>query len=565
MAENDKQDLSRGSFKEKILRQLEENAKEQEKSDLQKFSRRKTFEPSSTEASSSKSELSSLYKERDVTDFEERQKLAKEEFLKASGESYKGISKFKSQENDQKDFSDYVHENAKITNSKEETSKASNEKFDEPLKQKTAEKESDLEVSAHARRRQNPSFENDDDQVDNEHMARKTSKKPSKKKNSKKRKKKTTAGKIIAIIVVVLVLTIAGTGWYGYNFWVSGIQPLNPNNHTVKAINIPAGSSSKQIGNILQRQGIIKNGTIFQYYTKVKNYTDFKSGYYNLSPDMSLTSIADELEKGGTEKPVEPVLGKITIPEGQTLDQISKTITVNANVKNGKTPFSSDDFLKLVQDPSFISKMKKAYPKLFASLPEKASGVKYQLEGYLFPATYEYTKKSTVESIATSMIDAMNTQLTPYYDTINSGDTQLNFKNVNELLSLAALVEKEANNDEDRRNVAGVFNNRIANAMPLQSNVSVLYAEGKLGTKTTLKEDANIDTKLNSPFNLYLNNGTGPGPVDSPSLSSIKAVISPAKNDYLYFVADVTNGKVYFAKTLEEQSANVKTYVNDKL
>ena len=382
------------------------------------------------------------------------------------------------------------------------------------------------------------------------------------KKNKNKKKKKVTAGKIITVIVVLLILVVGGTGWYGYNFVKSGIQPLDSKNTAVKSISIPAGSSSKQIGEILQRQSIIKNGMIFQYYTKFKNYSEFKSGYYNLSPNMSLSTIASKLEEGGTEKPVAPTLDKILIPEGYTLTQIAKAVTVNSNSqeKNAKTPFSEADFMKTVQDPTFIAKMVKAYPKLFASLPTKDSGIKYQLEGYLFPATYDYTKSSTVESVIENMIKTMNAQLTPYYDTM----TQKNLT-VNDVLSLAALVEKEANNDDDRRNVAATFYNRMNQGMTLGSNLSILYAEGKLGEKTSLAEDANIDTNLDSPYNLYANTGFGPGPVDSPSLSSIKAVLNPAQNDYLYFVADVTTGKVYFAKTLEEQNANVQKYVNDKL
>lgn len=133
------------------------------------------------------------------------------------------------------------------------------------------------------------------------------------------------------------------------------------------------------------------------------------------------------------------------------------------------------------------------------------------------------------------------------------------------MLSLAAIVEKEANNDDDRRNVAGTFNNRIATGMTLDSNTTVLYAEGKLGTTTTLEEDASINTSLNSPYNTYMYQGYGPGPIDNPSLSSIKAVLEPTTNAYYYFVADVTTGKVYFAKTLAEQNVNVQKYVNSKL
>ena len=368
--------------------------------------------------------------------------------------------------------------------------------------------------------------------------------------------------KIILVIALTLLIIGGFLGFTVYRYVDSGLKPLDKSDDQLVQVEIPSGSSNKQIGEILEKDNIIKSGIVFNYYTKFKNYSEFKSGYYNLAPNMSLSTIASKLEEGGTEKPVAPTLGKILVPEGYTLTQIAKAVTVNSgsNEKNAKTPFSEADFMKTVQDPTFIAKMVKAYPKLFASLPTKDSGIKYQLEGYLFPATYDYTKSSTVESVIENMIQAANTQLAPYYDTI----AQKNLT-VNEVLSLAALVEKEANNDDDRRNVAGTFYNRMNAGMTLGSNLSILYAEGKLGEKTSLSEDANIDTNLDSPYNLYANTGFGPGPVDSPSLSSIKAVLDPAQNDYLYFVADVTTGKVYFAKNLDEQNANVQKYVNDKI
>ena len=156
----------------------------------------------------------------------------------------------------------------------------------------------------------------------------------------------------------------------------------------------------------------------------------------------------------------------------------------------------------------------------------------------------------------------MNQNLQPYYEKIKTGP---NPKTVNEILSIAALTEKEANNDADRRNVAQVFYNRMNVGMTLGSNISILYAEGKLGQKTTLAEDAAVNTSLDSPFNLYLHSGYGPGPVTNPSLSAIKAAVEPTDNNDLYFVADVTTGKVYFSETQAEHDANVQKYVNDKL
>lgn len=379
---------------------------------------------------------------------------------------------------------------------------------------------------------------------------------------SAKKKSKKLAGKIIAIVVLVLFVVGGATGFLGYRYVKSEIQPYSLTDKSTKAIDIPIGAASKEIGQILEKNHIIKNATAFQYYTKLKSLTGFKSGFYNLSPSMTLTEIAKTLQVGGTEKPVEPVLGKITIPEGYTIDQMAEKISDNVLTKSekDKTPFTKEEFLKVVTDSAFIEKMKTTYPELFESLPAGDSGVKYQLEGYLFPATYEYTKKSTMASVVEQMIAVMNQNLQTYYATIKAKN-----QTVNEILSIAALTEKEANNDADRRNVAQVFYNRMNVGMTLGSNISILYAEGKLGQKTTLAEDAAVNTSLDSPFNLYLHQGYGPGPVTSPSLSAIKAAVEPTDNNDLYFVADVTTGKVYFSETQAEHDANVQKYVNDKL
>ena len=381
---------------------------------------------------------------------------------------------------------------------------------------------------------------------------------------STKKKSKKLAGKIIAIVVLVLFIVGGATGFLGYKYVMSEIQPYSATDKSTKAVEIPTGVASKEIGQILEKNHIIKNATAFQYYTKLKSLTGFKSGYYNLSPSMTLTTIAKTLQEGGTEKPVEPVLGKITIPEGFTIDQMAEKISDNVLTKtdSDKTPFTKEEFLKVVTDPAFIEKMKTTYPELFESLPASDSGVKYQLEGYLFPATYEYTKKSTMASVVEQMIAVMNQNLQPYYAKIKAEPKP---KTVNEILSIAALTEKEANNDADRRNVAQVFYNRMNVGMTLGSNISILYAEGKLGQKTSLAEDAAVNTALDSPFNLYMHLGYGPGPVTNPGLSAIKAAVEPTDNNDLYFVADVTTGKVYFSETQAEHDANVQKYVNDKL
>ena len=272
---------------------------------------------------------------------------------------------------------------------------------------------------------------------------------------------------------------------------------------------------------------------------------------------MDLDTIAKALQKGGTDTPQPPTLGKVVVPEGYTLNQIAEAVEKSGNKK---VSISAKDFLSKVQDESFISKMVAKYPKLLSGLPAKDSGVKYRLEGYLFPATYNYTSDTTAETLIDQMLATMDSKLSTYYEVLESKNLT-----VNDVLTLASLVEKEGSTDEDRKNIASVFYNRLNQGMPLQSNIAILYAEGKLGKKTTLAEDAAIDTNIDSAFNVYKNPGLMPGPVDSPSLSAIEATVNPNKTDYLYFVANTETGTVYFATTYEEHAKNVEEHVNSKL
>lgn len=369
------------------------------------------------------------------------------------------------------------------------------------------------------------------------------------------------AKKLTLFLASLIVLLILATGALGVFYVSSALGPLDKASTDYIQVEIPSGSGNKLIGKILEEQGVIKSGTVFNYYTKFKNYTNFQSGYYNFQKSMSLAEISALLQEGGTPEPVLPALGKIVIPEGYTLDQIATAVASNGQKadKAGPSPFKSADFLALVQNPEFIGRMAEKYPNLFAHLPE-AGVAKYQLEGYLYPATYSYYENSTLEGLVEEMIAAMDANLAPYY-----GEIAEQGMTVNEILTLASLVEKEGESDDDRKQIASVFYNRLQIDMPLQSNIAILYAMGKLGEATTLAEDAAIDTAIDSPYNIYTNIGLMPGPVDSPSLRSIQAVIQPAQTDYLYFVADVTTKVVYFAETYEEHEVNVETYVNSHL
>ncbi|WP_081165191.1 endolytic transglycosylase MltG [Lactococcus garvieae] len=563
MVDKDTEKFSRESFKDKILRELEEGNRANTDGTFENYARESNKELASSHSRRTRRERTDFSEFKRPTTFkltEELDDSGVEKEVEASELSDTSSSTTfeetiaETSEEERPDFATIREQMLEASQGQNYSRLKRKEKvaedFDEDF-----DKESEIIPKAVPEEKEQNRHRNRRSEAHNEEATEKALRKPKKTKS----RKKVTSGKIIAVIVVVLLLAAAGTGFYGYTFIRDGVQPLNTADTSKRAINIPVGASSKQIGDILQRESIIKNGMVFQYYTKFKNFSGFKSGYYNLSPSMSLSDIATLLEQGGTEHPVEPTLGKILIPEGYTLEQIAQAVTVNSDSKNDKTPFTKDEFMKKVQDQAFIEKMKKQYPKLLASLPAKDSGVKYQLEGYLFPATYEYSKKTTVESLIETMLSTTNTQLEPLYAQMEAAKLS-----VNDTLSLAAIVEKEANSDDDRRNVAQVFFNRLNLGMTLDSNTGIFYAEGKLGKDTSLDQQAAINTQLDSPFNTYLYQGMGPGPIVSPSLSAIKAVLNPTANDYLYFVAD-TEGKIYFAQTLEEQNINVQKYVNDAI
>ena len=372
-----------------------------------------------------------------------------------------------------------------------------------------------------------------------------------------KKEKKSHVKAFVISFLVFLALLSAG-GYFGYQYVLDSLLPIDANSKKYVTVGIPEGSNVQEIGTTLEKAGLVKHGLIFSFYAKYKNYTDLKAGYYNLQKSMSTEDLLKELQKGGTAEPQEPVLATLTIPEGYTLDQIAQA--VGQLQGDFKEPLTADAFQAKVQDENFISQEVAKYPSLLESLPTKESGARYRLEGYLFPATYSIKESTTIESLIDEMLAAMDKNLSPYYSTIKSKNLT-----VNELLTIASLVEKEGAKTEDRKLIAGVFYNRLNRDIPLQSNIAILYAQGKLGQNISLAEDVAIDTNIDSPYNVYKNVGLMPGPVDSPSLDAIESSINQTKSDNLYFVADVTEGKVYYANNQEDHDRNVAEHVNSKL
>lgn len=369
----------------------------------------------------------------------------------------------------------------------------------------------------------------------------------SQKRRELRKKENNMVKKIVSIVMAALIVIIAISGFAFYKYWQNGLKPLDSSNKEAVQVEIPLGTGNKQIGNILEKSKVIKSGLVFNYFVKANNLTDFKGGYYQISPDMELKEIANLLQEGGTDEPVALSDARITIPEGSSLYQIAEIMEKNTDVKK-------EDFIKKANDKDLFDKLYKEYPDLLESVKD-AKDVRYRLEGYLFPASYNYYKENSLDDFITQMVkrtaDVMSQR---------SSEIAESKLSVQELLTLASLVEKEGVELGDRKNIAQVFLNRIDEEMPLQSDISILYAMDE--HKVHL---SNKDTQVDSPYNLYVNKGFGPGPFNSPSEQAIDAVLNPTENDYIYFLADVTTHKVYFAKTYEEHLKLKEEYIDKQL
>ncbi|WP_228027548.1 endolytic transglycosylase MltG [Bacillus fonticola] len=339
--------------------------------------------------------------------------------------------------------------------------------------------------------------------------------------------------RIVFTVTSVIALILVGGGIFGYVYVSSALEPVDAESNEMKTVNIPIGSSVTSISDILEEAGIVKNATIFRYYTKFNNESDFQAGEYQLSPNMELDDIIASLKTG---KVVEEVLFRITIPEGKQLKEISEIIA-------GKTAQEEADVWAILNDEAYLKELQSFYPKLLGE-DAFAENVQYPLEGYLFPATYGFTEEApSVKTIIQEMLKKTNDMMNQY-----SGQIQEKGLTVHEWLTMASLIEEEATAKTDRDLIASVFFNRIDEGMPLQTDPTILYALGEQLDRV-LYEDLEVD----SPYNTYKNTGLPPGPIANAGQTSLEAALEPETSSYLYFQAD-EEGEVYFTKTLEEHN-----------
>ncbi|KIL44493.1 endolytic transglycosylase MltG [Jeotgalibacillus soli] len=351
--------------------------------------------------------------------------------------------------------------------------------------------------------------------------------------------------KIVFISMIVFLLVVVGVGFGGYTYISSSLEPADPEDNTAVSVEIPIGSSVDSIVSILEENNIVRDATVFKYYLKFNNESDFQAGTYDLTPSMTLGEITESLKTGRVYH--EPLF-MVTVPEGLSLEEIAVIIEEN-------TRFTADEFMTTVDNPEFINSMKEKYPELVTDSIFGES-IQHPLEGYLFPATYPfYDEDQELEEIISQMVEATYVNVTPYIE--QYAETMQNEElTVHDVLTFASLLEEEATEDTDRRLIASVFYNRLEEGMPLQTDPTVLYALGEWSDRV-LFEDLEVD----SPYNTYKNTGLPPGPIASSGVSSIEAVLNPENSNYFYFLASLEDGTVYYSETLDEHERKAEEYI----
>ncbi|GHH97114.1 endolytic transglycosylase MltG [Neobacillus kokaensis] len=349
--------------------------------------------------------------------------------------------------------------------------------------------------------------------------------------------------KIVLTIFILLVLFIVIIGGGGYLYIKSALNPIDPNSKIQKKVDIPIGSSVTGIGETLESHGIIKNAKVFKYYVKLKNEGGFMAGVYELSPAMDIPEIVSRLKTG---KVLAQAAVKMTIPEGKQLKEIAAIMAKETKQKEA-------DVLKQLNDEAFVKGFMAKYPNMLTN-EILNSQVKYPLEGYLYPATYSFYKKNpSVEEMVNVMLEKTQDVLSNY----SEERTAKKLSN-HQLLTMASLIEEEATVKADRKMISSVFYNRIKKGMPLQTDPTVLYAQGKHKQKVYYK-----DLEVNSPYNTYKHKGLPPGPIANAGKISIEAALEPEKSDYYYFLA-AADGTIIFTKTLAEHNNEKAKHISNK-
>lgn len=336
------------------------------------------------------------------------------------------------------------------------------------------------------------------------------------------------------LIASGLVLSVAaGVVFFLWN----GLRPTSASATSVQ-VTISSGMRAQKVAEVLEENGLIRNAFLFSGWLKLEGEgSRFQAGVYELEPGMTREQIVAKLNTGDI---VAAATIRFTIPEGFTVQQIAARLSETAGVDKAK-------FMEAAGNSALWT------GSLWTKALPVDNSLRQPLEGYLFPDTYEMKHGSTEVDLINRMLSELDNKLDQLPEDWQSQLEERGLT-VHQLLTIASLVEREVVVDEERPIVASVIQNRLKKKMPLQIDATIQYLLDK--QKERLLE---VDLKVDSPYNTYLNQGLPPGPIASPSLKSIEAALYPEQTDYLYYVTkkDGTNSHL-FALTYKQHQKNIK-------
>lgn len=328
------------------------------------------------------------------------------------------------------------------------------------------------------------------------------------------------------LYVVIALAAIAIIVVTSFSYWL-----MMPRHHESVDLFIKEGTSVRQIAKMLSEKKIITHPKIFMGYVYFSNAEKkLHAGDYTFAPDMSIHGVVQKLLKGDYRT------YRITVVEGWNMRQIADYLS-KLEFMNGKG--FADDFMAKCKDKNFIQSL---------GLSEDS------LEGYLFPNTYDVYRNEDATKIIKKLVQEFKKNYTPE---MIARASELKMSQ-HDVVTLASIVEKETGAKQERPLIASVFFNRLKIDMPLQSDPTIIYGLPNYDGNIR-KEDIHNPHK----YNTYVHGGLPPGPIASPGLASIKAVLWPEQSEYLYFVAK-NDGTHYFSKNLSEHNQAVQQYQLNK-
>ena len=350
-----------------------------------------------------------------------------------------------------------------------------------------------------------------------------------KRRRSRRHKNSGCAGTMVYVIAVVgasLVISLAAI------FTANDVFAFVKDN-AMQQFYVSENTKLADLAKDLDKQGIINYGTVFKAYLAVKGDSadDVLAGEYQLNPSMDYGQIIDKLTNSSSSDTLQ-----ITIPEGYSVAQVRQLLLDNH-----------------VCTADALDKVLNQYPFKHDFLQDEKPVEEGWLEGYLFPDTYEIYKGNG--SVVDTVNKMLNNFASRYGSEITDGANELG-RSMHDIVTVASLVEREAQRDDERARIAGVIYHRLnkSSEFPdLQVDASVLYGLGRTSGKLT-----DEDLKSDSPYNLYTAEGLPPGPICNPGYASLYAASHPESHDYYYYVA-MPDGSHLFASSYEEHQRNIAT------